>query len=188
MQRVALLLIWVMFLGIPLSVSSEEYSGNVNFFFGEKELDDEWEPVEEQGEFGIMVDWKKVGWPVSIAIDFFGSSEEDNILSVGVEGKTSELCFGIRKIWEPTTHMRPFLGGGLTIISAELEIGPFNEKEPAVGVWLVGGVYFTPSEHFNIGVLMRYSDADEVTFRAGSLEYDFDVGGTHAGLILGYHW
>ncbi len=191
MRRVVVLLIWVMFLGVPLSASCEEYSGNVNFFLGGKSLDDDWDPVEDQGEFGIMVDYKKVGWPLSIAIDLLGSNDDDSIF----EGTTTEFCFGVRKTWEPSTNMRPFFGGGLAIISAEIEIGPFNDDDSAVGIWLGGGVYWTLTEHCNIGVLLRYSDAEvELDPRYAGVQLipggpiDIDGGGGHFGLILGYHW
>ncbi len=200
MKRVVVLLIWVMFLSIPLSATGEEeYTGNVNLFLGGKTLDNDWKPVEDQGEFGIMVDFKRVGWPVSIAIDILGSYADDDIIvnlppliSIKFEGATTEFCFGVRKIWDTSTNMRPFLGGGLAIISAEAEIGPFDDDDSAAGIWLGGGVYWTLTEHFNIGLLLRYSDA-EVTLSpsyAGVTlgSTDIDAGGGHFGLILGYHW
>ena len=62
------------------SSSWAETTGNVNFVLGLKALDeDDWAPVEDQGEFGALISWGKEGWPVHIAIDVLGTfgTEED---------------------------------------------------------------------------------------------------------------
>jgi opacity protein-like surface antigen len=181
-----------------LASAQDQWTGNLNVFFGQKNLDkDDWEPVDAQTEFGIEFDFRKKDWPVNIAIDILRSSDDDKVyeydpflgsFSADVKGTTTEFNIGIRKIWEEFPSIRPFIGGGLSYIRAEVEasipgIGSNSESGTGVGLWLGGGVYFTLGGHFNLGLEVRYSDAD-VTI-AG---VDANAGGTHYGLLAGYHW
>ncbi|UCE89548.1 MAG: hypothetical protein JSW10_01540 [Pseudomonadota bacterium] len=54
-------------------------AGNIGGFIGGKGLNqDDWEPVEAQGEIGVRVDYQGSGWPVVIAVDAFISAAEDD--------------------------------------------------------------------------------------------------------------
>ena len=163
-------------------------AGNVNFFIGQKTLEEEeWAPVDEQGEFGVLVDFKQPDWPVSMAIDFLVSADEKTDFGFIVEGITTEINFGVRKIWDQSrSPIRPYLGGGLALISSEFTLtgfGSTTDDDNALGLWLNGGVYWPLGQSFNIGVDLRYSQADVTLFGV-----DVDGGGTHVGLIFGYHW
>jgi len=175
-------------MSIVISAQASEYTGNVNFFLGQKSLDSEdWSPVEDQAAFAVLVDFKQQSWPVSIALDFLGSYEESTEFGVKFEGMTSEFNAGIRKIWTtPGSSIRPYIGGGLAFISAEAEGTSFftvSDDDNAVGIWLNGGIYWTLGQSFNIGLDLRYSKAEVTLFNV-----DAEAGGTAAGLILGYHW
>jgi len=173
------------------------WTGNINGFFGMKYLDeDDWEPLEEQTEFSVKLDFKQQNWPVSIAIDLLGSSDESTLLyyypaygyiPIEVEVKTSELCLGVRKTWDHFATVRPFIGGGLAMINADIEGEAYglsvSDDDDAMGYWIEGGIYWTLAEHFNIGFNVRWSKA-EVTIYGVEAE----AGGTHGGLLLGYHW
>ena len=175
--------------------AQDEWTGNVNAFLGHKTLDKgDWEPAEEKGEFGIEIDFRKKDWPVSIAIDLMGASGEGNFVDPifgtidKAESRTSEFNIGARKIWDELAPVRPFIGGGLSFMRAEAKvtipgIGSASESGTGAGIWLGGGVYFTLGYHFNLGLELKYSNAD-VTI-AG---VDANAGGTHFGLLAGYHW
>ena len=178
--------------------AQDQWTGNINVFLGQKSLDkDDWEPIEKQSEFGIEVDFRKKDWPVNIAIDILHSWAEDTVsltdpftgpYDMKVTGNTTEFNIGIRKIWDEFSSVRPFIGGGLSYIRAEFEgtipgLGSASDSDTGVGIWLGGGVYFTLGEHFNIGVELKYSDAEVTLF-----DVDGDAGGTHYGLLAGYHW
>jgi len=200
---VTLVLSFIMALSVPtLAISGSppspgEWTGNINAFLGMKYLDEgDWEPLDEQEEFGIKVDFKQQGWPVSIAIDYLSSSDDGTMLMYhprfgtvpfNFEGETSELCFGVRKIWDYFPTMRPFIGGGIAFINAEIEGRALGKRlsvdDDAVGIWVNGGIYWTLAEHFNIGFDLRWSKA-EVTL----LGIKGEAGGTHAGVLVGYHW
>lgn len=160
-----------------------DWTGNVNFFLGAKALEDEWEPAEEQTEFGIEVDFRQKSWPVNIAIDLLGAAGEGDLGGIDFESKTSELNIGVRKIWDKTPHVRPFIGGGISFITGEFEGLSLSEDDSAVGFWIGGGVYWTLGEHFNLGLELKFSSAEITIF-----DVDVNAGGGHFGLLIGYHW
>ena len=178
----------------PAPVQAEGWTGNVNLLLGAKALDeDDWEPIHEHGQGGLLVDFRPADWPVSIAVDFLRSRDSDSVfdpgsgLFVDVRGETSELNLGVRKIWDERPSVRPFVGGGLAHISASLRASAaglrVSDSDNSIGFWLNGGVYWTLGESFNLGLDLRYSQASVNLFGVST-----DAGGGHAGLLLGYHW
>ncbi len=163
-------------------------SGNVNFLLGTKTLDtNDWAPFEDQAAFGVLFDFKGDDWPVSMAIDVLGSYDEQTILGLKTEASTSEFDIGVRKIWEISgSSVRPFIGGGLAFVRGEIKasnIVTVSVDDNGTGIWINGGVYWTLGQHFNLGLQARYSRA-EISI-AG---IEGEAGGTHAGIMLGYHW
>ena len=135
--------------------------------------DDDWEPLDEQSEGGILIDFKPKSWPISIAIDFLHSSDEQDVgvavlnfgtFNVNLEGNTTEFNLGVRKIWDNLSKVRPFIGGGIAFINAEVKgtaLGvSVSDDNTGLGVWFDGGVYFTLGKHFNIGADVRWSKAE----------------------------
>lgn len=167
---------------------ADDSTGNVNFFLGQKSLkSDDWSPVENQAAFAVLVDFKQSSWPVSIAIDILGSYQDSTVSGIYFEGSTAELDLGVRKIWEASgTSMRPYVGGGIAFINAEAK-GTFfytvSDNDTGVGFWLNGGIYWALTQHFNLGMDLRYSQAEVTLFNV-----NVEAGGTSVGLILGYHW
>ncbi|MBU2489550.1 MAG: porin family protein [Proteobacteria bacterium] len=184
-------------LGAVPAANAGDWTGNVNVLLGSKAMEEkDWEPLDEQAEFAIRVDFRKKEWPVNLAVDLVGSYAEDDgyYLFPGVgpawanlELSTAEWNLGLRKIWENFPHVRPFLGGGLAIIRAKTEVSALgvsvDRDDTGVGYFLDGGVFWTLSEHFNLGVDLRYSWA-EVSWD----NWEGNAGGGHAGIMAGYHW
>ncbi len=170
------------------SANANAWTGNVNAFLGQKTLEeDDWAPLDKQAEFGVLVDFKQPDWPVSIALDFLGSYDEAIALGFNFEGTTSEFDVGVRKIWDVSgSTIRPYIGGGLAFINAELKITTYptiTDDDNGTGIWFGGGVYWALGPHFNLGFDLRYSKADVTVY-----DVDVEAGGTHAGVTLGYHW
>jgi len=70
----------------PDSVEYTDWTGNINVFMGGKQLEeDDWEPLDEQDEYGIMLDFKQESWPISIAIDFLSSSDKQTCYYIAVQ-------------------------------------------------------------------------------------------------------
>lgn len=199
MRKAFVLALALLIGGVSTTLAEEGgWTGNVNFFLGAKALDDDdWEPVEEHGEVGVSLDFRRREWPINIVVEFrhSASDKEEAVLcdpsfgcfDIEAKAETSELNLGIRKIWETSSSVRPFIGGGLSLIRAKLSLSALgakaSESDSGLGLWLGGGVYWTLGDHFNIGLEARISSAD-VNFEG----IEADAGGGHFGLIAGYHW
>ncbi|MDD5712747.1 MAG: hypothetical protein PHY31_08325, partial [Smithellaceae bacterium] len=124
-----LLVLLVLALTIILPANSfaktyDEWTGNLNLLLGTKGLDeDDWRPVDQQGEVGLECDFRHTSWPISIAVDLLGAvGRDDKVVSgntVYVDSRTSEFSLGIKKIWDDHPSARPFVAGGLSFVRAE---------------------------------------------------------------------
>lgn len=172
-------------------------SGNLNLFLGAKTLDEDDWLANEHGEIGLMFDIGGENWPVAIAVDLLGSSGDFDGLVYSYwdreiyyyeeEVKTRELDLGVRKYWDLRGRMHPYVGGGLALVELKakgrLDGGPtYRESGSGSGLWLGGGIQWR-FEQFNIGFDVRSSFA-EVDLASG----DYQGGGGHAGLALGFNW
>jgi opacity protein-like surface antigen len=170
-----------------INAPANAWTGNANAFFGQKTLDkDDWEPADKQVELGVLFDFKQSQWPVSIAIDLLTSKDEVTVSGVDTEARTAEFDVGVRKIWDISgSSIRPYIGGGIAFVSAEIKETPTNisVNDTRTGFWLNGGIYWTLTQYFNLGLDLRYSQADVTLYNT-----DVEAGGTHVGIILGYHW
>jgi len=185
MKKIYLTLVLMLF---AIGANADPWTGNVNFFLGKKSVDSEdWAPVDDPVEFGVLVDFQPRDWPISVALDFLGSYDQITQGGIKYEGITSEFNAGVRKIWNVSgSNVRPYIGGGIAFIGAEFKGTDFNtvsDDDNGTGIWLNGGVYWTLGRHFNLGLDLRYSQADVTLFGV-----EGEAGGTHAGLLLGYHW
>jgi len=186
LMRIAGILAVALFM-MPAAVA-DEFTGNVNFLIGQKMLkSSDWAPLEDQFAFGAEMSWGMSEWPVYVATDVIGSSDEMDITGgLTLEARTSEVDLGVRKFWD-ADRIHPYLGGGLAIIYADarLRVGGLriSDDDTGAGFWAGGGVTWRLGSRFNIGVSARYSNAG-VTI-AG---VDADAGGFTAGLLLGWGW
>lgn len=187
MKKAAILVITCFLLSIPgLGICNSNpiaWTGNINVFLGTKSLESEWEAADQQDELGIEVDFRQERWPVSIAIDLLRGSDDGTSAGIKYESDISEFNIGVRKIWDEFPQMRPFVGGGVSFIAAEFRKTGTSDHDSATGIWLGGGVYWTLAERFNVGLEAKYSDAEVTLF-----DSDIEAGGTHLGLLIGYHW
>ena len=165
--------------------------GNANFVLGLRWLDeDDWEPVEEQGVFGVTVDFGKNDWPVNLAAGLMISGKEEDVGALDLTGTISELSFGVLKTWEKGSDgkTRPFFGGGLSFLSAEIEIdgpgGSVSEDDNSGAIYAQGGVYWRIGSRFNIGGDVRVLFGSDL--EALGIEGDADY--FQLGLLLGWGW
>jgi hypothetical protein len=177
--------------------------GHVNVFLGQKFLASaDWDPVQQQPEFGAIMSFGNSDWPVLIAVDVMTSAKK-----VDVRGQfgswatrtaaTIEGAFGARKIWNlGDTH--PYVGGGIALISArekfEFESAGItfaDADDTSIGPWVSGGVFWRLGNRFNLGFDVRYSTANvDLEFDGSFFVSDEKkkAGGFHAGLTLGFGW
>jgi hypothetical protein len=168
-----------------IASAQDEWAGNVNVFLGGKNLNSAWKPHKRQGEWGIEIDFRKRDWPINVAIDLMGSYDWEVL---GGSGSTSEYNFGVRKIWDDLSAVRPFVGGGLSFMQAKVTTSSFlntsrTDSGSGTGFWFGSGLYYVLGAHFHLGFELKYSDA-EVTIG----DTKKNAGGIHYGLLIGYLW
>jgi opacity protein-like surface antigen len=181
------ILIAIIFAFTSMTAHAQGSSGNANLFLGSKKLDsDDWEPLEQQAELGVMFDFNLADWPVNMAIDLLVSADTATIFGVDIEASTTEIDFGARKYFDTGSSFSPYIGGGLALVSAELKAteGPLtiSEDDTSMGFWVNLGMVWTINQ-VNFGIDLRHSNA-EVTLYGD----DAEAGGNHIGLLVGYHW
>lgn len=191
----SLLLICGALLSTPLQAAG--MTGNINAFLGAKGLDsDDW-MADAHSEGGVLLDFGGEGWPFLIAVDMLGSRgdydgyvyfpKRNSINYYQEDVRTRELNLGVRHYWDGPGNMHPYLGGGLAFIhlDAEAKIDgtkTLDESGDGSGLWLGGGIQWR-FDQFNLGFSVRASSA-EVSLDSGN----YQGGGGHTALILGYHW
>jgi opacity protein-like surface antigen len=176
-------------------VSASEYSANVNLYLGNNKMSSaDWGEGNSQGSIGLITDFKMDSWPVSIAVDGFVSgsgdftADDDKDKKGKLKASSAELHLGVRKIWDiSNTNFSPYIGGGLAVASGSLDRNfngeKKNDSDSAAGTWVGTGVYWRPSDNFNVGADLRYSKVD-LNLHDDSIE----AGGLRTGLFVGYSW
>ena len=195
MKKTVILMLWMLLVALPITAAGGQWTGNINGFIGSKTLDeDEWDPLDQHGELGVRLDFAPTAnFPVNFVIDLYasGTNEAYSDTRFGgfadVDAATSEFAIGFRK-YMPVhkTTIIPYVGAGVVSIAAKIEaddgVLTYEDDDSGGGLWLEGGVVWTV-KHLNLGVGIRYSEAEATLFGE-----DLEIGGFHAGLIAGYHW
>ena len=179
----------MLLLALPV-VQAADWTGNVGGSIGSKYLDDkDWSsPFDSQEGVGFMLDLKQESWPVSITYDLKVSGEVDKDGEQKDEAYTVENQLGIRKTFElEDSTMRPYIGGGITLVSAEIRNKTANttvkDDDDGAGAWIGAGWYVGVNESFDIGFDVRYSDAEVTLFNE-----DIHAGGMHYAATFSYRW
>ena len=168
---------------------ADGWTGNVSGYVGYKSVDDkDWPELDSQASVGVISDFGKQSWPVSIAADllFAGTVHESGVNED--TGGTMEIHLGARKIFMlENSSFRPYVGGGVALVSAMLENENagvvVDDDDTAVGAWVGAGTYYAVTPSFNLGVDVRYSKAEVTIF-----DKEREAGGLNAGITAGYHW
>ena len=169
--------------------NSSSWSGHVSGYVGRKSLDGvDWDHLDYQLSLGIIADFKKDSWPVSIAIDSIASGD---VYKIGYLENTSTSWthyLGVRKVFElENSKFQPYVGSGITFVDTSLEFSngsdKIKESKTTNGTWLGVGTYYSINKHLVAGFDVRYSDTEAKLF-----DVNREVGGFNAGFTLGYQW
>jgi hypothetical protein len=162
--------------------------GEINLFYGQKDLEDDWDPLESQQTIGLQLTFGHQ-WPVAVAIDYLKSSDDGSYNYYGysykIEAETTEFDVGVRYLFRKDKTVVPYVGGGLAYIDGVLSVEGFDFSDSAVGFWIAGGVNFRIGKFFNLGVDLRSSSAE---IKPSELPIEIDAGGVSYGVLLGFRW
>ncbi len=192
------LTILLMIANISQAESQNEYFlQTISFIYGSQNCNtNDWDPVERQDGFGVRIDFGKKNWPVLIALDYISSAKKrdmvyyyrsvDSLVNVSVEGKTKELCLGLRKYFHSNNKFSNFVGTGIANIKAELNASALgsssSDESSALGYWIDCGFLYNFSPTAHAGVDLRYSKTDVKLYNTNG-----EAGGFYYGIFLGLH-
>jgi len=194
LRRLALAGILVLAAGPGLLLAD----GNANFFLGGRSLVDEefWTPGEDQGVFGVTVEFAPSGWPISLAAGTHigGAEEETQFFGFTETWRTAvvDFTFGVRKVWKAGRN-RPYVGGGLALVGASAELEVFgvsvDDDDQSGGAYLEGGIFWKLGSRFNLGMELRSLFGTDVEFDfGGPVAAVGDADYAQFGLVLGWGW
>jgi len=176
--------------------AAARYEGDLNLFAGQKWLNaGDWEPVERQPQFGLMLAFGEERAAVHFVLDAFVASKDasEPAATSGalVSGSSTEVAIGVRKVWIRGAT-RPHLGAGANVVSVSEDrlngvSGTVTNDDRGYGVWVDTGVTWRLASHLNLGFELRYS-SERVELGSGSVPRDAAAGGFHLGLLVGYGW
>ena len=205
------------FLLIPSVTLAGELTGNCNLLYGYRYMDEgDWNPVEDQTEFGISLDSKIPNWPVSIVWEILYSEEKvhvsDRVIPFGETYPTyfyvdiDEYALGIRKNISLQHNINVFFGGGVSIISVRVAYnnesfprGPGGLSSSSVAGQDVDEAIFDEDSTFGFWVSAglyvtlaeHYNIGIQTRWSKADVtlfDEDADAGGLHGLLFIGYHW
>ena len=183
------LTILVLLLLITSVTKANELSGHISGYIGMKAMNSgDWPDLDRHFSMGVIFDIKKDSWPISIVLDVTDTGGKHKHGGLEDLGHTTELHFGIRKIFiNQNSRIQPYVGGGVSSIYAEQEFEVNNvsteEDDSTVGIWLGAGMYYEMNPKFVLGLDVRYSDGEVTLF-----DEDLNAGGLYTGVTGGYQF
>ncbi|MCP3927298.1 MAG: hypothetical protein GY714_32475 [Desulfobacterales bacterium] len=179
---------------IPSLVFCSDYTGHLSLTSGGLITDQKFSNafnIDNKYEIGLSFDVKKKSWPISIAFDssflYAESETSENQYNVAVNKKVSfirsDTCLGVKKIFNFSTFIKPFVSSGAYFVRIYGELSDNREIATGFGYWIGAGVYFDLSKNLTCGFLWKMSKADLNIFDVQS-----NVGGNHFSLTTGFHF
>ena len=161
--------------------------GNCLFSVGMRQIEEDyWAPVEDQTLFGFTVCLEPEGSPVGIEFGGSVSVDYETVFIFDFTGVVTEWSVGARYTLDlGDAPVRPYIGGGLSLVDAGLDVSPGGTlDDSAVGFYVHGGVYIETPSSLCIGFDVRYTLGTDLT--PGVVEVDAD--GLAVALTLGWAW
>ncbi len=173
------------------SVLAEEFGGNIGGMIGQVQLDDkDWGDQEVHGAIGLISDFRIASAPFSLAVDLIGSGDEDNLVDRKNEVYSAAAHIGVRKVFDDSESVvKPYLGAGIALVNVEMRTRDKQtdlsrvEDDSATGFWIGAGSYVELTDHFQVGLDLRYSEVEVKLFDSKR-----KAGGFQTTVSAGYYW
>ncbi len=155
-------------LALCLSICSMSYAeilaGNVNFLLGQQSMtDDDWEDteVDDQILLGVNVDLQiPIPFVPGVEFGILQAQETGHIGPTDIDATVVDLFLGVNKTWS-IGPAHPFIGGGITRRSADVDIEDFDDDSDAdIGFYIHGGAFWRVGTKMNLGLDFRYTKAE----------------------------
>jgi len=171
--------------GLCVLSSSAMAAVEIHISAGQKGMDSDLKPADDQTAFGIGASFGGVNWPVMIAVDLISSSddatESEDVFGYEyrytVDIETTEFNVGVRKFWGQ--KLRGYVGGGFSFIQLDADVGLeciggspvrggfgcnfeetlINDDDSGTGWWLQAGVGYKFGKRISLNLEATHSDA-----------------------------
>lgn len=186
----------LLYLYVSSTTAAESWTGHVSGYVGNKTLagdknseDQDWSTFDELGSIGLVTDFKQESWPMSLTLGVFISGNEEKYTGNNKqEMGTMELQLGIQKYFDiEDSAITPYVALGVGYVSAEIHntvdgVETKDDDTKAAG-WAGAGFIVDINRHFDVGLDIRYSEAELTIF-----DVESDAGGLTTSVRVGYHF
>lgn len=160
--------------------NSSDREHRVTAYLGQRNLEeDDWPDVDEQPTIGVEYANERAGSPIGFEVGLMASGDEDD----DVEASTGELYGGIRKTFGHDV-VRPYIGGGLSFITAAVDNDVDDDDDSSVGAYVHGGVGFQVSDLITLGLDLRFLFGSDVEI----FDVDREIGYGQFSLFIGFNF
>jgi len=173
----------------------------IEIVLGQRDLGDDFEPVEEQFTVGLDYSrmfgdgrfaWsvgasysndEKIGNSVSLPIQTIGPAGGVGVQFFDITGTLIQVDVGARVfLTSPDARVRPYVGAGLAFVQAETEGDGSSGDDSSFGGLLRGGVDFRVTEALYLGLEARSLLGTDFDLNGNNLDADY----TQFGAVLGF--
>lgn len=162
--------------------SDRPWRNNIAFLIGGRQLDEDyWDPVEDQFMFGLEGDFRPPDLPLGLELGLSTSLGYDsNAMGSGIDvyAFVGEIYGGPRltiDLGDDTVHA--YVAGGVTFLLADFEGDAggtsVGDSDTSFAGYVHGGILFTISSDFNLGVDLRADFGSEITLFGADGDADY---------------
>jgi len=157
----------------PMSTATDK---RLALHVGQRSLSDDtfWEPLEDH--FVLAVDFAQeaaespIGWEVGVAF----STDGESIGGIDIDVTTAEFYGGVVKSFMGAeSKLRPYVGGGLSYITAEVEALSTSIDDSSIALYVHGGAAFHLTQAFYLGLDVRFLFGSDISL-PGFVDTDVD--------------
>jgi hypothetical protein len=162
-----------------------ESRGTSLFTFGGRKLfDSAWDRFDPQTSVGFTWAFGSDTWPMNFELGGIGGGSDTGAKTEF--GRLGELFFGVQRTWKAQGRLRPYIGGGLSSVRAEIHMDtPTRDQDSdyTSAVYLHGGALWRYT-NVTIGVDGRLLTGADVKL----FGENFGVSLFEAGFVLGWSY
>lgn len=164
--------------------------GNINLILAGRQLDDNWQPMDDQNAIGIRLDHEVGEFPLHLVWGLHASSDDGTDMAEpfhragDVEATVSEFSFGLMKLWGRAGRFRSYISTGASLVHANLEAEGLDQSDESLGVFVEVGMFWRLGRGFNVGIDTRHLLLTDLEIGGA----DVDVNYFQVGLLAGWGW
>jgi hypothetical protein len=150
---------------------------SLHILAGVRGLDeDDWGPVDRQGALAVEYARQGVNSAVGFELGLQLSGDTDESGGTDLQAGEAEVYGGIRANFLRAETVQPYVGAGLTALTATVEIdngSNVDDDDGSLGLYVHGGITVCPSGVFHVGADLRAVFATDLELFGASTDGDY---------------